>query len=175
MACRRSTFAGENAVVLLGDFGHDGPSRPRQGPRPALWRGAGPVAKGLCGTSPLLLVTDEPAPAAPALGIACARACARVCVTHARVGPRYAHARDLPKRARTQARIAAAILSSVTRRSAGTKARYFASSPAPRTGDGRGHRRGLDGPPRPKPTFKNGDLYLSPPPTTPPAKDDGRV
>ena len=36
----------------------------------------------------------------------------------------------------------------------------FASSPAPRQSDGRGHRRGLDGPSMPKPLTKRANVFL---------------
>jgi hypothetical protein len=52
--------------------------------------------------------------------------------------------------------------SSITRRNADSLARKFASSPAPCQSDGRGLRRGLDGPSMPPLLLKNGEC-LSPP------------
>ncbi len=125
-------------------LGIGGPSRPRRCPRPARWRGAGLDANHASRASALRLDGRWHS----ACG-GCARARA------ARAG-RHARAARSRARAAKPARSAAVTHDRKCRH----RGQHFASSPASSLGDGRGHRRGLDGPPMPKPSPKT--VHLSP-------------
>ena len=144
--CRGDTSAGgeKHSVIFKGNGGTDGPSRPRQCPRPAGWRGTGLDANiGPARRRSFSCSTRRDAFGVARLEMSAARPawqCFKQTLHRSKKGNRSSPA--APQALRI-------VHHEKERRH---RDPWFASSPPNSVSAGRGHRRGLDGPSMPKPS-----------------------